>query len=339
MGESPRGLDLDAFAAYVLEKVPGLLQGPLQATLIAGGKSNLTYVVSDGIRDVIVRRPPLGHVLATAHDMAREHRVISALAATEVPVPATYALCTDDSVIGAPFYVMERAPGVPYRTAAELRPLGEGRTRGISERLVDTLVALHRIDPASVGLADFGRPEGFLSRQVARWGKQYAASRSRDLPAATALQDALAQTVPAEQPAAIVHGDYRLDNVLLDAGDNLTAVLDWEMATIGDPLTDLGILEVYQRLADIAPAVVTDVSRAPGYLPADDMRARYAAASGRDLREITWYVALAWFKLGVILEGIHFRYLQGQTVGDGFADMGEFTPVLFDAGLAALQER
>lgn len=339
MSESPRGLDLGAFAAYVRENVPGLLSGTLHATLIAGGMSNLTYVVGDGTREVIVRRPPLGHVLATAHDMGREHRVITALAATAVPVPATYALCLDDAVIGAPFYVMERATGVPYRTAAQLRPLGTERTRGISERLVDTLVALHSVDPTSVGLADFGRPEGFLTRQVARWGKQYAASQWRDLPGATALRDALAKTVPVEQPAAIVHGDYRLDNVLVDAEDHVTAVLDWEMATLGDPLTDVGILEAYQRLADIAPGVVTDVSRAPGYLSADDVRTRYTAASGRDLREIGWYVALAWFKLGVILEGIHYRYLQGQTVGDGFADMGEFTPVLFDAGLAALQER
>lgn len=339
MTESPRGLDLAALAAYLTDAAPGLLSEPLHATLIAGGKSNLTYIVGDRARDVIVRRPPLGHVLATAHDMRREYRVITALAPTAVPVPTTYAICPDDSVLGAPFYVMERAIGTPYRLESELSALGEDRTRDITERLLDTLVALHAIDPASVGLSDFGRPEGFLARQVSRWGKQFAASRSRDLPDADRLRDALATQIPQEGAPAIIHGDYRLDNVLVDSADRITAVLDWEMATLGDPLTDVGVMAVYQQVGDIAPAIVTDAAKAPGYLSVRQLRERYAVASGRDLSQMGWYTAMAWYKLGVILEGIHYRYQQGHTVGDGFADMGNYTPALFAAGLAALNDR
>ncbi len=339
MTESPRGLDLAALAAYLTDAAPGLLTEPLHAALIAGGKSNLTYIVGDRTRDVIVRRPPLGHVLATAHDMRREYRVITALAPTAVPVPTTYAICPDDSVLGAPFFVMERAIGTPYRLESELSALGEDRTRDITERLLDTLVALHAIDPASVGLSDFGRPEGFLARQVSRWGKQYAASTSRDLPDADRLRDALATQIPQEGAPAIVHGDYRLDNVLVDSTDRITAVLDWEMATLGDPLTDVGIMAVYQQVGDIAPAIVTDAAKAPGYLSVRQLQERYAVASGRDLSQMGWYTAMAWYKLGVILEGIHYRYHQGHTVGDGFADMGNYTPALFAAGLAALNDR
>ena len=370
MTESPRGLDLAALAAYLTDAAPGLLTEPLHAALIAGGKSNLTYIVGDRTRDVIVRRPPLGHVLATAHDMRREYRVITALAPTAVPVPTTYAICPDDSVLGAPFFVMERAIGTPYRLESELSALGEDRTRDITERLLDTLVALHAIDPAAVGLSDLGRPEGFLARQVSRWGKQYAASTSRDLPDADRLRDALATQIPQEGAPAIVHGDYRLDNVLVDSTDRITAVLDWEMATLGDPLTDVGIMAVYQQVGDIAPAIVTDAERitygelndrsdavaaglieaglpaivtdaakAPGYLSVRQLQERYAVASGRDLSQMGWYTAMAWYKLGVILEGIHYRYHQGHTVGDGFADMGNYTPALFAAGLAALNDR
>ena len=338
MTESPRGLDLAALAAYLTDAAPGLLTEPLHAALIAGGKSNLTYIVGDRTRDVIVRRPPLGHVLATAHDMRREYRVITALAPTAVPVPTTYAICPDDSVLGAPFFVMERAIGTPYRLESELSALGEDRTRDITERLLDTLVALHAIDPASVGLSDFGRPEGFLARQVSRWGKQYAASTSRDLPDADRPRR-VGDQIPQEGAPAIVHGDYRLDNVLVDSTDRITAVLDWEMATLGDPLTDVGIMAVYQQVGDIAPAIVTDAAKAPGYLSVRQLQERYAVASGRDLSQMGWYTAMAWYKLGVILEGIHYRYHQGHTVGDGFADMGNYTPALFAAGLAALNDR
>jgi len=334
------GLDLDRLGRWFAEHVAEA--GPrLTASLIAGGKSNLTYAVTDGQREWVVRRPPLGHVLATAHDMAREHRVISALRDTPVPVPGTYGLCEDTDVLGAPFYVMDRVPGTPYRLSAELEPLGAARTRAISERLVDTLGALHRVDPAAVGLGDFGRPEGYLARQVARWKKQLDASYSRDLPAAEELHRLLAADVPAESGVSIVHGDYRLDNVLVDAAegaDRVTAVLDWEMATLGDPLSDLAVMLVYHRLGDAGGGSVATASSAPGFLSESEIIERYGAITGRDLTRFGFYLGLAAFKLAAILEGIHFRHLHGQTVGEGFENIGDAIHPLLDAGLTALKE-
>lgn len=335
----PPGLPLDRLRSFLDREVPGLLDGPLTGRVVAGGKSNLTYEVGDGTSTVIVRRPPLGHVLATAHDMVREHRVISALRDTAVPVPRTYAVCEDSDVIGAPFYVMERVAGTPYRFEAQLRPLGAERVRAISERMVDTLVALHAVDPGSVGLADFGRPEGFLQRQVRRWKQQLDASRSRELPGIDELHERLAGSVPAQSATTIVHGDFRLDNLLVTADDEVSAVLDWEMATLGDPLTDVALLEAYQRLPLLMDSVaVSDVSRAPGFISGPELRRRYAAASGRDLGHLAFHLGLAYFKLAVILEGIHYRYTRGQTVGSGFAGIGEATVPLVRAGLAAVKE-
>jgi len=332
------GLDLDRFSPWFRATVPGVGSEPT-ASLIAGGKSNLTYEVSDGQQTWIVRRPPLGHVLATAHDMVREYRVMSALQDTDVPVPRTYALCRDDSVLGAPFYVMERMRGTPYRRAEELAALGPERTRAISERLVDTLTTLHAVEPASVGLADFGRPEGYLARQVARWKKQLDASYCRDLPAAEELHARLAADVPPESAAGIVHGDYRLDNVLVDTDDQPTAVLDWEMATLGDPLTDLALMVVYQRLGElVAGNAVADAASAPGFLTEDEIVARYAMHSNRDLSRFGFYLGLASYKLAAILEGIHYRHLHGQTVGPGFENVGPGIHPLLDTGLTALKE-
>ncbi|MQA63189.1 MAG: phosphotransferase [Actinophytocola sp.] len=335
----PPGLPLTRLAEFLDTAAPGLLTGPLRGKVIAGGKSNLTYVVTDGASEVVVRRPPLGHVLATAHDMGREYRVITALGPTGVPVPETYAMCDDVEVIGAPFYVMERVTGTPYRLATELEPLGADRTRAIVHRMVDTLATLHAVDPASVGLADFGRPEGFLARQVRRWAKQLDGSRSRELPGADELRDLLAQRVPDESPAAVVHGDFRLDNLLVDDADQVRAVLDWEMATLGDPLTDVALLLVYQRIARLATDYpVSNVSLAPGYPTDDEILRRYADASGRDLSDMGFYFGLAYFKLAVILEGIYYRFIHGQTVGDGFETVGAAVAPLIDAGLAALKE-
>ncbi|HEY8373327.1 MAG TPA: phosphotransferase family protein, partial [Pseudonocardiaceae bacterium] len=223
------GLDLERLRGHLDRALPGLVAGPLRGELIPGGRSNLTYLVTDGSRRWVVRRPPLGHVLATAHDMAREHRVIGALGSTPVPVPTPLLLCEDPDVIGAPFYVMEYVPGTPYRKKEQLAALGPERTRAIVLSLVDTLVTLHAVDPEAVGLGDFGRPRGFLERQLARWAKQLAASRSREVPGIDELHEQLAASVPVSPPPAIVHGDYRLDNVLVDGDDRITAVLDWEM--------------------------------------------------------------------------------------------------------------
>ncbi|MFB6629866.1 phosphotransferase family protein [Streptomyces sp. NPDC004288] len=334
----PPGLDPERLRRHLDRERPGLVSGPLEARLIEGGRSNLTYAVTDGTGRWVVRRPPLGHVLATAHDMRREHRVISALHTTDVPVPETVLLCEDESVLGAPFYVMEFVDGTPYRSARQLAPLGPERTRAAVLGLVDTLVDLHAVDPEAVGLGDFGRPEGFLDRQLRRWGKQLAASRGRELPGIEELHAALGRALPASPPPTVVHGDYRLDNVLVGGDDRIRAVLDWEMSTLGDPLTDLGLLVMYSTPLDLPNSPISTTATAPGHPSAAELAERYAARSGRDTSALAWYTAFAWFKLAVILEGIHYRWTLGQTVGEGFDRIGELVPVFIEHGLTTLQE-
>jgi aminoglycoside phosphotransferase (APT) family kinase protein len=326
VAEDLPGLDLDRLAGYLAGRVP--VSGPLTGTLMPGGRSNLTYLVTDGHREWVLRRPPLGHVLATAHDMAREHRVISALAGTAVPVPGTVLLCPDEAVLGAPFYLMEKVDGTVYRSAAQTAALTGTERARIARAMVETLAALHRVDPAVVGLADFGRPDGFLDRQVRRWGKQLAASRSRELPGIDRLAEGLAGSVPASPAPAVVHGDYRLDNLLVRDGA-VAAVLDWEMSTLGDPLTDLGLLLVYW---DHAGDIAAGVGARHGF-PAGTTLAQWY---GVDPATLDWYVALAAFKLAVILEGIHYRYVHGLTVGEGFAEIGAAVPTLVEIGLSKL---
>jgi len=337
--QDPPGLDLRRLAEWLSNLVPEST-GEWSAQLLGGGKSNLTYEITDGTGVFIVRRPPLGHLLATAHDMSREFRVMAALADSSVPVPETLGLCEDTSILGAPFYVMQRVGGRAYRRAAELAPIGPKRVRLISERLVDVLVTLHAVDPATVGLADFGRPDGFLSRQVSRWKRQMDASYTRDLPLAEELHRRLAESLPTESSApSVIHGDFRLDNVLISPDDELLAVIDWEMATLGDPLTDLALMLVYGRLGSVAVGEdVVDVACAPGFLGEDAIIDRYAAGSERDLGDFGFYLGLASFKLAAILQGIHYRHANGQTVGDGFAGWESVVDPLLESGLRALEE-
>ena len=343
--EDPPGLPLGRLGGYLAGTGAGFADGPLSAELIAGGKSNLTYVVSgrrSGDSAVwVLRRPPLGHVLATAHDMARAFRVLSALAPTAVPVPETYLLCQDPEVIGAPFYLMERVEGTVYRDKSQTAGLTAQRARAMSWALVDVLADLHAVDPAQIGLADFGRAEGYLDRQVARWGKQLAASRSREVPGIDALHEALGDAVPVSQRAAIVHGDYRLDNALVDDQDRIAAVLDWEMATLGDPLADVGLLCVYWTELDTmgGGALTSAVDNGAGFPDQSELVERYARRSGLDVAPLPWYIAFGYFKLAVIAEGIYYRFLQGQTVGSGFEGMGDLVPALVARGLDTLAAR
>ncbi|MEU8556266.1 phosphotransferase family protein [Streptomyces anthocyanicus] len=337
--DHPPGLDLDRLRVLLDRERPGLVTGPLSGRLIEGGRSNLTYAVTDGTARWVVRRPPLGHVLATAHDMRREHRVISALHPTDVPVPRPVLLCEDEEVLGAPFYVMEFVDGTPYRTSEQLAPLGPERTRAAVLNLVDTLVGLHAVDPAEVGLADFGRPEGFLDRQLGRWAKQLDASRNRDLAGIDELHATLGRELPRSPAPTVVHGDYRLDNVLIGGeGDEIRAILDWEMSTLGDPLTDLGLLVMYSSPLGMPDSPVSTTAQAPGHPAPAELVERYAARSGRDVSTVAWYTAFAWFKLAVILEGIHYRYTLGQTVGRGFDRIGDLVPVFIEHGLTTLQK-
>jgi aminoglycoside phosphotransferase (APT) family kinase protein len=332
----PPGLDLARLGDYLARERPGLATGPLTGELIEGGRSNLTYRVTDGRQEWVVRRPPLGHVLATAHDVAREYRVITALAGTAVPVPGTVLHCADADVIGAPFYVMEKVEGTVYRTAAQTAALSTAQRWQISRNLIETLADLHAVDPAEVGLADFGRPDGFLARQVRRWRTQLDASRSREVAGIDRLAEALAGSVPASGPPAIVHGDYRLDNVLV-RDTRITAVLDWEMSTLGDPLADVGLLLIYwDRLASTDNPVVDGVGAGHDFPDGATLIEWYAARTSCDLSALDWYVALAAFKLAVILEGIHYRHTLGKTVGDGFEQIGAMVPPLVELGLAAL---
>jgi aminoglycoside phosphotransferase (APT) family kinase protein len=283
-------------------------------------------------------KAPLGPRLASAHDMAREHRVISALAGTSVPVPATILHCADPAVLGAPFYLMAKVEGTVYRNPAQTDRLPAAARLRLSRALVETLAALHQVDPVAVGLADFGRPDGFLTRQVRRWSRQLDSSRSRALPGIDALASQLAGSAPDSLPATIVHGDYRLDNVLV-RGDAIAAVLDWEMSTLGDPLTDLGLLVVYW---EVVPALESPILKGAGprhgFQAANTLTRWYAEATGADLTALAWYEALASFKLAVILEGIHYRYGHGLTVGDGFDQIGALVPPLVAHGLARLAQ-
>ncbi|GAA3834317.1 phosphotransferase family protein [Sphaerisporangium flaviroseum] len=318
---SPPGLDLERLKDHLGKH--GLAEGPLAAEVIHGGKSNLTYLVRDGEHRFVVRRPPLGHVLATAHDMGREYRVMTALRDTGVPVPRTYHLCDDPDVVGAPFYVMEYVEGGQPPATPE-----------IEADLTDILARLHDLDPVAVGLADFGRPEGFLERQVKRWKRQLDASRSRDLPDIDDLFARLAAAVPVTQRHTIVHGDFKLGNTLIADGE-VRAVLDWEMSTLGDPLTDLALFLLY---ANFATTLDTGrVSETDGHTPITELAARYAQGTGLDVSRLGWYIGLACFKLAVISEGIHFRYTQGLTVGAGFDDIGEHVAPLVTHGLHALE--
>jgi aminoglycoside phosphotransferase (APT) family kinase protein len=324
------GLDLNRLADWLPPVLPEVAGRPLSARLLAGGRSNLTYEIGDGERSWVLRRPPAGPVPAGAHDVAREYRVMSALAGTGVPVPATYALCVDESVLGAPFSVVEKVVGTPFRSAAELAPLGPERVRAISLRLVDTLVTLHDVDPAAVGLADFGRADGFLGRQVRRWTAPLAASRP-DLTAAGELHGLLASNVPEASAPGIVHGDYRLDNVLIDSAGRPAAIIDWEMATLGDPLTDLALLVAYQKLGRLTGGdVVFDAASAPGHLTEDDVVDRYRVRGGRDPRHFGFHLGLAAGKLAAIVEDVRRR--------GGPDRIGELTEPLLEMGLTAIKE-
>ncbi|MFG1614431.1 phosphotransferase family protein [Nonomuraea wenchangensis] len=306
---------------------------PLSVSLISGGRSNLTYLVEARERRLVLRRPPLGHVLPTAHDMRREWRVISALAPTPVPVPEPVAFCGDEDVIGAPFYLMGHVPGTAMRTREELGDPPPERVRRLSERLAEVLAAIHAVDYREVGLGDFGRPEGYMTRQLDRWCQQWERSKTADLPEYDRLVRRLRDRLPAEAPGTLVHGDYRLDNTLVRVGDlEILAVVDWEMSTLGDPLADLGLtLTYWHSRGDDERAgipVAGDATLTPGFLDAAEFAEHYAKASGREITDLGFYVAFGNFKLAVIIEGIHARFRQGKTVGEGFDRIGAAVPTL-----------
>jgi aminoglycoside phosphotransferase (APT) family kinase protein len=335
------GIDAEAVAKFFAARVEGG-DVPLAFSFLSGGRSNLTYRVDGGGRSWVLRRPPLGHVLPTAHDMAREHRVLTALRDTGLPVPRTRALCTDESVNDAPFYVMDFAPGVVIE---EEMPAGyattPGERRRIGAALMKTLAALHAVDWRAVGLADFGRPDGYLARQVRRWSEQWERSKSGELPLIRELVRRLEAALPATPVSTLVHGDWRLGNVALDPGDpgRIAAIFDWEMATLGDPLADVGYTLVYWGEAGDAPGSrgpgrYAAVTTAPGFHTRAELVEEYSRASGRDVTSVDFYEVLALYKLAVISEGAYARWRAGLTAGEGFEKVERVSVPLCEAALA-----
>ncbi|WP_166354504.1 phosphotransferase family protein [Phytoactinopolyspora limicola] len=330
------GLDLLALERFFIDHVPGF-RDRLTARLLEGGRSNLTYRLTDGHSTWVLRRPPLGGLTPSAHDMYREYRVVSALADTDVPVARAVAYA-DDDVLGVPFSVVRYVDGPVLRSQEQLHTLPAADIRRCAFGLVDVLARLHTVDPAHVGLGDFGRPEGYLRRQVRRWNDQWQRVRTRQLDDVDALHARLADTCPAEAGAAIVHGDFRIDNAILDPDDIgvVRALVDWEMATVGDPLADLGLHLVYADPVFEPVLAGSAASTSPRLPSTDELAQRYAETTGRDLSGLAFYVALGYFKIAVIAEGIHARYTAGLTRGSGFDTVGDAVPPLVANGLRAL---
>jgi aminoglycoside phosphotransferase (APT) family kinase protein len=336
---APEGIDRAGVEAWFEQHVEGV-ELPLAFERISGGHSNLTYSVGDGTgRRWALRRPPLGKRLGSAHDMAREHKVVSALGPTAVPVAPVVGLCEEESVNGAPFYVMEFVAGPILRGLAEAEAFPEAAQRqAIGERVADTLVEIHAIDPDTVGLGDLGRKENYVARQLNRWQGQWEKSKTRELPAIDAVHERLEARIPAQGPATIVHGDYRLDNMILTPEGEVAAVVDWELCTLGDPLADVGLLMVYWPERDDEPvALGQPANLAPGFPTNEELRDRYAERSGRDLSQLVFFVALGYWKLAIILEGVYARYAAGQygEVDPGIEHFARLVERLAEAAEAA----
>ncbi|GAC1329856.1 MAG: phosphotransferase family protein [Mycobacteriales bacterium] len=341
-----RGADPAAVGPYLADALGDDRWRSCSVSLIAGGKSNLTYVVSCAAGEVVLRRPPLGNVLPTAHDMVREHRIIAALGPTPVPVPQALAGCDDDSVIGAPFYVMSKVEGYIVRDSLPPGYAEEpAQRRAIGEGLVDVLVALHAVDYQSVGLASYGRPDGYLERQLRRWSTQWERSKVEEMPALDSLAADLAGRLPGSPPTTIVHGDYRLDNTMLDPSrpGTIAAVLDWELSTLGDPLADVGLLMVYwseptdppaRRAGMVTPAATVH----EGFPSRAEVAELYAARSGRSIDTLPWYVAFGFFKLAVVCAGIAARHRAGAMLGEGFDNIDERVAPLVEMGRLSLAD-
>ncbi|MGW5385722.1 phosphotransferase family protein [Nocardia sp. NPDC003963] len=313
----------------------------LAAELIAGGRSNLIFELVSPTRSWILRRPPIGHRLRTAHDMDREVTIQRALAGGPVPVPRIVLADSDAAHAGGSYYIMDKVDGAVLRTDADFETVDIDRREQFSYAYIDCLAALHTRDHLSLGLQEFGHPTGFLERQVRRWATQLEASKSREIAILEQLGSKLGEQIPQQSATTIVHGDFRFDNMITQLSDTtaIAAVIDWEMSTLGDPLTDLGLVHLFwSGWQGIDNPIAGTPAAHQGYPPFEALRDRYTAATGFDTTALDWYSAFAFYKLAVILEGIHFRYVSGKTVGDGFADIGAMVQPLAERGLAALSQ-
>jgi aminoglycoside phosphotransferase (APT) family kinase protein len=320
------GIEVSQVTGWLVDNVPGV-EAPFTFERIAGGRSNLTFRVTDAAgRKLVLRRPPLSHVLASAHDMGREHRIIDSLQTTPVPVPETLGYCDDAAVNGSSFYVMSFVEGHVLRTAPETEAvLDTGSQRAASEDLVDVLVALHALDIDAIGLGDLARREGYVARQLKRWHGQFLHSQEqehqagcyRPVPSVEEAHEVLLSRLPEQQGVVVAHGDYRLDNTIVGPDGRVRAVLDWELCTLGDPLADVGTLLCYWTDgAARMPGQPLPGTSLPGFLSRTQLAERYAAHSGRDISDIGYYVAFAYWRLACILEGVYVRYAAGAMGGD-----------------------
>ena len=330
------GINRPAVTAWLGAHVEGI-EPPLRFELLAGGHSNLTYRITDSAgRRLVLRRPPMGALLSTAHDMVREHRLVSAISGTTVPVPPALGLCTDVGVNEAPFYVMGYVEGIVLDAPSAADGMAPATRKALGENLIDVMSELHAVDIDAVGLGDLGRREGYIERQLRRWAQQWQSSKTRELPAIDEVERRLRQRIPAQQSAAVVHGDYRFGNCLVapNAG-RITAVLDWELCALGDPLADLGYLGVYWTDEGEQPRR-PDVTAAGGFPPYSHLVSRYAIRTGRDVSAVPYYRAFSSWRLAIILEGVYARYLQG-VMGDAEMNPDRFRVEVEQLSQSALE--
>ena len=321
MSQAPDGINEGNVTEWMVAQLPEIVS-PLTFTLIAGGRSNLTFRVEDAAGKAwALRRPPLHHVLPTAHDMSREYRLIHSLGPAGIPVPVTVGLCTDEAVNERPFYVMEFVEGHILRSTLEAEAAFDMATRrAVGDHMADTLAGLHDVDPDAVGLGDLARHEGYIERQLKRWRGQYDQMQVEGIDHGGLVErvsDELARRIPKQQRTSVVHGDYRMDNVVLADNGTVRAILDWEICTLGDPLADLGLLMVYWADPTDAMAVLgLSPTTAPGFSTRAEILERYGSASDLDISGVGYYTAFGYWKLACILQGVYARYVAGAGAGD-----------------------
>ena len=326
-------IDGERLRRYLSGKLPGS-DNPLSLRQFGGGAANLTYLLDYGTHEYVLRRPPLGPVAASAHDMAREYRVLSVLHQAFPFAPRAFLFGDDESIIGAPFFVMERRRGVVVRRALPEAYAGmPDAARRMSEALVDALAEFHAVDYEALGLGDLGKPAGFIDRQIEGWQRRWHTAKTEDLSEMDSVYQWLKANQPANTQVSLVHNDYKLDNVMLAADDpgRVVAIFDWDMCTLGDPLADLGALLTYWTEPDDPPYLQATAMMPlgePGFLSRNELVARYAAKSGRAVADIDFYHALGLFRLTVIVAQIYIRYVRGQTQDPRFAAMAFMIPAL-----------